>query len=66
MDRQVNGFGERFCLKAPKTWGVPDDVADTPFTSQRKVTYRIEIQARHNLLMRGKKILLCTNIPLAW
>ena len=48
-------YGTPFCLKAPKTWGVPDDVAETTFTSQRKVTYRVEIQAWHNLLMRGKK-----------
>ena len=48
-------YGTPFCLKAPKTWGVPDDVAETTFTSQRKVTYRVEIQVWHNLLMRGKK-----------
>ncbi len=48
-------YGVPFCLKAPKTWGVPDDVAETTFTSQRKVTYQVEIQAWHNLLMRGKK-----------
>lgn len=48
-------YGALFCLKAPNTWGVPDDVAETTFTSQRKVTYRVEIQAWHNLLMRGKK-----------
>jgi len=48
-------YGSPFCLKAPDTWGVPDDVAETSFISQRKVTYRVEIQAWHNLLMRGKK-----------
>jgi hypothetical protein len=48
-------YGTPFCLKAPKTWGVPDEVAETTFTSQRKVTYRVEIQAWHNRLMRGKK-----------
>jgi hypothetical protein len=48
-------YGPPFCLKSPSTWGVPEDVAETTFTSQRKVTYRVEIQAWHNLLMRGKK-----------
>ena len=49
-------YGSPFCLKAPDTWGEPDDVAETTFISQRKVvTYRVEIQAWHNLLMRGKK-----------
>jgi hypothetical protein len=48
-------YGTPFCLKDPQTWGVPEDVAETTFTSQRKVTYRVEIQAWHNLLMRGKK-----------
>lgn len=48
-------YGVPFCLKAPDTWGEPDDVAETTFTSQRKVTYRVEIQAWHNLLMHGKK-----------
>jgi hypothetical protein len=47
-------YGKPFCLKAPETWGEPDDVAETTFTSQRKVTYRVEIQAWYNLLMHGK------------
>ena len=34
---------------------MPDEVAETTFTSQRKVPYRVEIQAWHNLLMHGKK-----------
>ena len=48
-------YGSPFCLKNPETWGVPEEVAETTFTSQRKVPYRVEIQAWHNLLMRGKK-----------
>jgi len=47
-------YGKPFCLKDSETWKKPDDVAETTFTSQRKVTYRVEIQAWHNLLMRGK------------
>jgi hypothetical protein len=48
-------YGASFCLKKPETWGVPDEVTETTFTSQRKVTYRVEIQAWYNLLMHGKK-----------
>ncbi len=42
-------------MKYPETWGEPEGVAETIFISQRKVTYRIEIQAWKNLLMHGKK-----------
>ncbi len=52
-------YGKPFCLKDSETWGEPDDVAETIFTSQRKITYRIEIRAWGNLLMRGKQ-----NIPM--
>jgi hypothetical protein len=48
-------YGPPFCLKAPETWRTPDEVAETTFLSQRNVTYRVEIQAWHHLLMRGKK-----------
>ena len=48
-------YGTPFCLKAPETWGAPDETAETTFVSQRKVSYRVEIQAWNNLLMRGKK-----------
>jgi DDE superfamily endonuclease len=48
-------YGSPFCLKAPETWGEPDEVAETIFVSQRKVSYRVEIQSWENLLMRGKK-----------
>jgi hypothetical protein len=62
LEAETNGdaghptwYGTPFCLKDPETWGVSDDVAETTFTSQRKVPYRVEIQAWHNLLMHGKK-----------
>jgi hypothetical protein len=42
-------------LKEPETWGAPDQVAETTFVSHKKVTYRVEIQAWHNVLMRGGK-----------
>jgi hypothetical protein len=48
-------YGTPFCLKAPETWGEPDEMAETTFVSQRKISYRVEIQAWKNLLMRGKK-----------
>ncbi|MGC1377790.1 MAG: NF041680 family putative transposase [Anaerolineales bacterium] len=48
-------YGTPFRLKDPQTWGAPDETAETTFVSQRKVTYRIEIQAWHNLVMRGTK-----------
>lgn len=48
-------YGSPFCLKSPETWGEPDEVAETIFVSQRKVSYRVEIQSWQNLLMRGKK-----------
>lgn len=48
-------YGKPFCLKEPETWGTPDQIAETTFTSRKKVPYRIEIQAWHNLLMRGEK-----------
>jgi len=48
-------YGNPFCLKEPETWGAPDQVTDTTFVSRKKISYRVEIQAWHNLLMRGKK-----------
>ena len=42
-------------MKEPDTWGDPDQVAETTFVSHKKATYRVEIQAWHNLTMRGKK-----------
>ena len=48
-------YGKSFCLKEPETWGCPDQVAETTFVSRKKIPYRVEIQAWHDLLMRGKK-----------
>jgi hypothetical protein len=48
-------YGKPFCLKDPESWEEPEAVAEATFTSQRKITYRVEIQAWHNLLMHGKK-----------
>lgn len=48
-------YGAPFCLKDPESWQTPDAVSETTFLSQRNVTYRVEIQAWHQRLMRGKK-----------
>lgn len=48
-------YGSEFDLKVFKTWGTPDQVAETTFTSHKQVAYRVEIQAWHNLLMSGKR-----------
>jgi len=48
-------YGESCCLKEPQTWGTPDQVTETTFTSRKKAIYRVEIQAWHNMLMRGGK-----------
>jgi hypothetical protein len=52
-------YGEPVSLKAPATWGEPEEVAETTFVSHKKVSYRVEIQAWSNLLMRGGK-----NLPM--
>ena len=48
-------YGTPFSLKDAETWGTPDQVAETTFTSHKKIPYHVEIQAWHNLLMRGGK-----------
>jgi hypothetical protein len=52
-------YGEPFYLKAPDTWGAPDEVAETTFLSHKKIPYRVEIQAWNTMLMRGGK-----NLPM--
>jgi hypothetical protein len=48
-------YGKPFRLQEMETWGEPEQVAETTFVSHKKVAYRVEIQAWHNLLMRGGK-----------
>jgi hypothetical protein len=48
-------YGAPFSLKDPRTWGKPGQVAETIFVSHKKTSYRVEIQAWDNLLMRGGK-----------
>jgi len=52
-------YGTPFCLKVPDTWGKPDEVTETTFVSHKKISYRVEIQAWSNMLMRGKR-----NLPM--
>jgi len=52
-------YGERFDLKDPTSWGPPDVVSQTRFTSRRGRTYTVHLQGWHNLLMRGKR-----NLPM--
>lgn len=49
-------YGEPFDLKDSTTWGPPDETAtSTTFTTKRGRTYQVQLQAWHNLLMRGKR-----------
>jgi hypothetical protein len=47
-------YGEPFALQDPTTWHTPDQVIVTTLTSHRGRTYRVVIQAWHNMLMHGK------------
>jgi hypothetical protein len=48
-------YGAAFSLQNPQTWPVPDEMANTTITSRRGRVYRVEIEAWHDLLMRGKR-----------
>ena len=48
-------FGAAFRLKDPATWQAPDETLTRTEVSRRGKRYRVEIQAWHNLLMRGKR-----------
>ena len=48
-------YGKAFKLKDRRTWPQPDDYAETAFTNCKGKKYRVEIEAWHNLLMRGKR-----------
>jgi hypothetical protein len=47
-------YGESFSLSDAQTWGNPDETLTLTETSRRGKLYRIEMQAWHHLLMRGK------------
>ena len=48
-------YGDPFSLPDPTTWHPADEQATTTFVSRRGKTYRVEMQAWHNMLMRGKR-----------
>lgn len=48
-------YGERFVLHDEASWGKPDEVWTTEETTQRGETRSVEVQAWHDLLMRGKR-----------
>jgi len=47
-------YGDKFSLRDPRSWHTPDDKVTTTFSSRRGKVYWVEIQAWHDLLMRGK------------
>ena len=48
-------YGERFALREPETWGPPAETHSLPVLRAAGAPFRAEIQAWHNLLMRGKR-----------
>jgi len=48
-------YGKAFKLRDGRTWPKPDETAATTFTGYKGQTYRVEIQAWHDLLMRGER-----------
>jgi len=48
-------YGARFALREPATWGEPDETHTLTLPRTAGEPYRAEIQAWHNLLMRGKR-----------
>jgi len=57
-DRQAGHptwYGAAFVLHDPTTWGPPTQTVETTRTSRRGRTYTVQIQAWHDLLMRGTR-----------
>ncbi len=48
-------MGRRFKLRDGRTWPKPDETATITFKGYKGKEYRVEIQAWHNMLMRGKR-----------
>lgn len=46
-------YGERFDLKDHDTWGEPDEVTETVFSTRSGRHYRAKLEGWHNLLMTG-------------
>jgi hypothetical protein len=48
-------YGATFSLSDPTTWSAPDETATLTQVNQRGKPYQVQIQAWHNLLMRGQQ-----------
>jgi hypothetical protein len=48
-------YGEPFRLQDPATWHSPDETVTLAQVSRRGKHYRVEVQAWHQMLMRGKQ-----------
>jgi PAS domain-containing protein len=48
-------YGERFAFKDPTTWGQPDEVVTSTFTTRKGRALHLRLEAWPDLLMRGKK-----------
>jgi len=48
-------YGERFSLKDRSTWGEPDTVEETTFTTRKGHTYHVRLEGWRDVLMRGKR-----------
>jgi hypothetical protein len=47
-------YGDSFSLKDSTTWHLPDEMVSLAQVSRSGRRYQVEIQGRHNLLMRGQ------------
>lgn len=48
-------YGAPFSLSTSTTWGQPDEVATTQFTSRKGHLYTVKLEGWHNLLMSGTR-----------
>jgi hypothetical protein len=48
-------YGATFALSEPTTWSAPDETTTLTQVNQRGKAYQVQIQAWHNLLMRGQQ-----------
>ncbi len=57
-------FGAPMSLKKPETWDVPDEVAQTTFTTRKGKVYTVHLESWHDMLLRGKRELPMHRYPL--
>jgi len=56
-------YGECFDLQDPSTWGQPDVVEETTFTTRKGCVCRVQLEGWRNLLMTGKRDLPMHQYP---